>query len=335
MLQESGADVVTITRRTVRLDNAHHLAACLQGCDALIHTAFDAYDETANLAIADTIGAVCAAQAIRLVHISTAAVYEPLPDGIMDETASTELPGTAYQRVKRAIEARLLAAVSTRGLNLVILQPTIVYGPYGGAWTDSPIRELLTGTVPLPNSGQGLCNAVYVDDVCRAAMAACSAAIASGERILVSGAAPVTWRDFLGAYETILGTHSLQLEPPGRAAVHAAAPRAAASLARRLRGMVLSRLGAAGRSRLNLLLRRLRTRIRGRAVYHASGAKRALYESQCVVSIDKARRLLAYAPAFDLRAGMAATGLYVRQNYVVRKKELGGQSLSPQTPRRI
>ena len=310
MLAQSGAEVLRITRQRPPLDDAPRLTAALSGYTALVHCAFDAYDDAANLRIAQTLGEVCAGSGIRLVHVSTAAVYEPLPDGLLTEAASTSAPGTAYKASKLAIERCLLDLVAARGLDLVVLQPTIVYGPAGGAWTDSPVRELLTGEVWLPDAGRGLCNAVHVDDVCRAAIAACAADVPSGERLLVSGPAPVTWQAFLGAYQLMLGTDSLRFEPAGRRFDRAVdAPRPAAAL--RLKRWLLGRLGAHGRTRVNFLVQRLRVRLLGRRALHACGAKRALYEARCCASIEKAERLLGFRPQVDLASGMALTCDYV------------------------
>lgn len=309
MLEQSGASVMRLTRRH-RLADPGRAAAALAGCEALVHCAFDAYDETANLRLADALGGACAAAGIRLVHLSTAAVYEPLPDGPLTEAAPTDTPGTAYKATKLTIEAHLLGLVPSR-LSLVILQPTIVYGPAGGAWTDSPVRELLTGEVMLPDAGQGLCNAVHVDDVCRAAIAACSADVPSGERLLVSGPAAVTWQDFLGTYQAMLGVNALRLEPPGRSAPAAAASASPSGVKLALRRLVLNRLGATGRTRLNYAVQRLR----GRRVHRAEGAKRALYEARCTVSTAKAIALLGWSPRLDLAAGMAATREYVQTTY--------------------
>ncbi len=316
------AEMLELTRRNPPLDDAPRLAAALSGCAALVHCAFDAYDEAANLRMAETLGHVCAASGIRLVHLSTAAVYEPLPDGVLTEDAPTDAPGTPYKAGKLAIERRLLNLVAARGLDLVVLQPTIVYGPAGGAWTDSPVRELLTGEVWLPDAGRGLCNAVHVDDVCRAAMAACTAELASGERLLISGPAPVTWAAFLGAYQSMLGTNSLRFEPPGRSFDAAPAMQTPPASRQRVKQMLLGRLGAAGRSRVNFMVQHLRSRLLGRKALRAEGAKRALYEARCRVDTAKAARLLGFFPDINLGAGMAATLGYVIGTY-------GKQASSP------
>ncbi len=314
MLQESGAEVLRLTRRNSMLEDAPGLTAALSGRTVVVHCAFDAYDDAANVRIARTLGEVCAASGIRLVHLGTAAVYEPLPDGVLTEDAPTSAPGTAYKAAKLAIEDCLLELVDMRGLDLVVLQPTIVYGPAGGAWTDSPVRELLTREVWLPDAGRGLCNAVYVDDVCRAAMTACEADLPSGERLLISGPAPVSWQAFFSAYQLMLGTESLRFEPAGSLGQMWAGPPAAASR-RRLKRLLLRPLGALGRTRANYLAQLLRLRLLGRKALHADGAKRALYESRCHVSTAKAERLLGFRPQTDFASGMAATRSYVQQTY--------------------
>lgn len=322
--QPSVAEIRLLARRrgpgrtvTPRLNDPAQVQAALQGCHAVVHCAFDNYDLPANLAIAQGLAEAAVRAGARLVHLSSAVIHEPFPDGPLDEGAPATPDGDAYKDAKIAIEQALLSFVRERGLDLVILRPTIVYGPGGGAWTDSPVRELLTGEVMLPAQGEGLCNAVFVDDVCQAAVAALTADIASGECFLISGAAPVTWREFLGAYERMLGVHSLRLAdlPTPAAQPASGVPAARPGMAGALRNLLAARLGAAGRSRMNMLLQRVRRVVRGRRVYVPGSAKHALYAARCQVRIDKARRLLGYEPRFDLARGMEATEAYVRHAY--------------------
>lgn len=342
--QPNVTEVRALTRRRrgqatvmpARLDDPAQVQAALRGCHAVVHCAFDNYDLPANLAIAKVVAEAAVLAGAQLIHLSSAVVHEPLPDGTLDEGGAVAPDGNAYKDTKIAVEAALLAFAGDRGLDLVILQPTIVYGPQGGAWTDSPVRELLTGEVVLPACGEGLCNAVFVDDVCQAVIAALTADIATGERFLISGPAPVAWREFLGAYERMLGVRSLRCLPalsdaPSPAAVATSGERLASrpSMADALKNMVAARLGAAGRSRLNLLLQRARQAARGRRVYLPDGAKYALYAARCDVRIDKARRLLGYEPRFDLKRGMEATETYVRQAYAGSVAAAGQQRAQP------
>ena len=309
--------------RVVDLTQPAAVKAALQGCDVLVHCAFDFSDMATNVAIAGVIGRECAANGVRLVHVSTAAVYEPLPDGMLDESVNNERGGSEYKHAKLAIENELVSHVRDCGLDLVILQPTIVYGPLGGAWTDSPVRELLTGTVVLPDGGNGLCNAVYIDDVCQAVVAALTARLPSGERILVSGPRPVAWKDFYGAYQDVLQIDALRLiapSPTGYGIEHGieqettaapSSPRRHASLKR----FATRLLGTRARSRLNMTVGMVKSTLLGRKVYTPTGAKLALFQARCHVRIDKARRLLGYEPEFDLPQGMQMTAPYVLRTY--------------------
>jgi nucleoside-diphosphate-sugar epimerase len=94
------------------------------------------------------------------------------------------------------------------GIEFVALQPTIVYGPGAPSWTINPLRMLKSGQVVLLNGGDGICNGVYVDDVVLAMLCAAESKAGAGERYLVSGPEAVTWREFYGAYEAMIGRKS-------------------------------------------------------------------------------------------------------------------------------
>ncbi len=312
----------------VRLNDEAAVREALIGCHALVNCAFDFQNMGSNLEIAQVVGRACAAAGIKLVHISTAAIYEPLPNGELDELQPA-LPTDPYKRVKVAIEEQLQRYTSELALDLVILQPTIVYGPAGRAWTDSPVRELLMGGIALPDEGRGLCNAVYVDDVCRAAIRALTTNVPPGERFLINGPTPVEWREFLGSYDRMVGGRCLQLLPsvqtdstirePERAAAESSARRWRRIILERaieaIKRLVISRLSAKTRSDINMALRYLRARLGRRRTPDPTDSRLALYSARCSIRIDKARALLNYTPEFDLERGMAATKEYVQRTY--------------------
>ena len=312
----------------LRLTNEATVQNALNGCQAVVNCAFDFQNMESNLEITRILGRTCAAGGIRLVHISTAAIYEPLPDGDLDEghRASSTDP---YRQAKRAIEEQLLRYATDIGLDLVILQPTIVYGPAGRAWTDSPVRELLTSGIALPDEGKGWCNAVYVDDVCKAAISALTANVPPAEQFLINGPAPVEWREFLGAYDRMIGGRSLKLLPAQQIAAelpkaeYAAAVSSAERWGRHslervagaAKNSLARQLNAQTRSRLNMALHRLRAGLRFGAIPSPTGAQFALYSTRCWIINDKAHRLLNYVPAFDLERGMGVTAKYVQHAY--------------------
>jgi nucleoside-diphosphate-sugar epimerase len=253
-----------------------------------------------------------------MVHISTAAVYEPMTDGDVDERHQIQKTDP-YRAVKADIEQELRKLSQDQGLDVVILQPTVVYGPQGRAWTDSPVRDLLVGSVVLPNNGNGLCNAVFIDDVCQAAIKALTAVVPPGERFLISGPAPVKWREFFGFYSSMIGGGRLVLDPASPRPDVCTPRGAVASMRNGLLGTLaaalLSRMSADTRSALNMIVRRLRASVSRNVNRPLSRAQVALYSSSCNVRIEKARNLLGYSPEFDLKHGMLRTTSYVQRAY--------------------
>lgn len=236
----------------------------------------------------------------RLVHVSTISVYGRLADGDLDETTPYQPPGDLYAATKAEAEEIVLDAHRRHGLPAVVLQPTVVYGPFGLAWTIDPLVQLRSRQVVLVDGGEGLCNAVYVDDVADALILAATHAAAPGEVFLISGAEPVPWRQLYAAYERMLG--------------------AAATLslsAAELRSLARDR-GDAERASREML-----ERLRGSGFVASLAASpepfRApaepmidFFAARTRVRIDKARRLLGYRPRFDLQRGMALTTAWAR-----------------------
>jgi len=100
---------------------------------------------------------------------------------------------------KAAGEA-VVAEADRRGmLETVILRPTIVYGPYSFFVTPI-VQDARHGIVSLIDGGRGVCNAVYVDDVCEAIMAALDRDDAHGGAFLINGDDRLQWREFITTF---------------------------------------------------------------------------------------------------------------------------------------
>lgn len=289
----------------------------------------------------------------RLVHLSTLAVYGDTPDGDLDERAPRRAAGDAYAETKLEGEALALAAAE-RGAPITVLQPTIVYGPFAPGWTLRILGELQRGRVILVDGGAGLCNAVYVDDVVSAMLQAAVVPGAVGEAFLVSGAEPVAWREYYGAYERMLGEESHVLlslaesealfrERYGRRHLLRESLRIvqeSPELRRRLRATPEAQAFLrAGRLVVPGALRRaVRRKLRGKTAAARAGGASApaasakpinlmappalrMHAARTRVRIDKARSLLGYRPAFDLAAGMQRTEAWARWARLVPARE--------------
>jgi len=175
------------------LDHLGSLERALDGCETVVHLAYSNGLQTRRLLRA------CRKRGVqRFVHMSSIAVHgaNPGPECAREETAPIRhYPGQEYSNMKAAAE-RAVQEAMVAGLRAVILRPTIVYGPYGPFVTSIVDTARDQRTITLLDEGRGICNAVYVDDVCDAILAAIESEHALGHAFFVTADRAVTWREF-------------------------------------------------------------------------------------------------------------------------------------------
>ncbi len=319
----------------------------MEGCDIVFHCAYGNrgprdvrwrinVDGTRNV-----LNAASNAGVERFLHVSTFAVYGHPPDGELDEGAPRQFCDDDYADSKLQAERLVFEHSRRTGLPVVVIQPTVVYGPYAPSWTMSVINRLKSGRVILLNGGDGLCNAVYIDDVANALLLAASEEKAVGEAFLISAEEPITWRTFYERFEEMVDGSRTVVMTTSEALAHAkevkrkhALPRQLVSFMRgdpRLLSLVL---GSSEATRLSTLvppaMRKLARRTakslvaKGRSslVQGTSSAGLPIHSlspwairrfgSKVRVRIDKAKRLLGYEPSFTFESGMKLTEQWAR-----------------------
>jgi nucleoside-diphosphate-sugar epimerase len=168
------------------------LAAALSGCDAVVHLAFGGTQKAEERLVS-----ACRAAAVkRLIHISSMAVHgpNPGPECAHEATATISHYGESYSDAKALAEKVVQKAIN-QGVPGVILRPTVVYGPYS-PFVTRVVQDARRGAISLIDEGKGICNAVYVDDVCDAIYAALHNDSALGKAVFINADRAVTWRDF-------------------------------------------------------------------------------------------------------------------------------------------
>jgi nucleoside-diphosphate-sugar epimerase len=230
------------------------LRRALDGCDTVIHCAFGndgtaeqqwhvTVDGTRNL-----IDAACALPIERIVHLGTAAIHDLAQARVLDEDAPRfAAPEGSYEAVKAAAEDEVVR----RRPDAMVLRPTVVYGPWGRDWTVVPLQRLAAGVrLPAGDAG-GVSNAVFVDDVARAAVLA-AGCDASGPMIIAASEL-VTWGQFFDAFRALRAAPSpeatTEIEDWERS-LYAATCRADIGRARRLLGYQPRVAFAAGMQRV-------------------------------------------------------------------------------------
>ena len=178
------------------------LRAAVEGVDAIIHCAVG--DRRATVVgTRNLLQAALDAGVRRVVHLSTIDVYGRAV-GLVDETEPLLETGREYGDSKIEAEAVCREFVEA-GLEVVILRPTIVYGPFSELWTVEFTERFRDGNWLLPRETcQGRCNLVYVDDLVRSILLALDAEKASGEAFNVNGPDDVTWQEYFDALNSAL-----------------------------------------------------------------------------------------------------------------------------------
>jgi nucleoside-diphosphate-sugar epimerase len=310
------------------LADAAAIDKAVSGADYVFHCAYDGRSRAQNIdAMRNLIDACAGHNVRRLVYVSTFSVYEPFPDGALSEETRDGDRGWVYARNKLDLEQMVFAAVKERGVPATIIQPTIVYGPFSKPWTNAPAEMLLWGEVILPSDGEGLCNAVYIDDLIDGFILAATNPAAVGQRFIMSGPEPVTWRAFFHAFASTLGAQQPTYWPVEKISSSNSGimhdVKMVVSNPKQIIQIIV-RWNPARRalqSGLDALPKKLHDLVS--KYYFGSGERKIgqvflpdkqtlnLYKSKAFTDSEKARRLLGYQPQFDYSKGMIPTLQYL------------------------
>lgn len=297
-----------------------------KGCEVIFHCAYDfrgprkdrhrvTVDGTENVAKA------ALKTGSRLVHVSTVDVYGWPHQEVLDETSPKSPDRNIYAQTKFTAEEFLWTYYGQHAFPLVVVQPTIIYGPFSRPWTLSVIDQLKNGRLELGEEDNGVCNAVYIDDVADALVLAATEPRAVGEAFLISGPDVITWKEFYGAFEKLLGKNGtasispkdMKRVPSSLSCFQSRVIDAAMESPFLRRAYEKSRLflphGINGLIRSTVLKLLAKNAQINRP---PDKSRLKLYRTRCHVKVDKARRLLGYEPAFSFERGMALTSQFLR-----------------------
>jgi nucleoside-diphosphate-sugar epimerase len=218
----------------VRCDviDASGVAQAMQGVDTVIHCAMSdgpsIVEGTRNL-----LQAAREARVKKVVHLSTGDVYSAT-SGTVAEDGAQELVGDWYSDAKRRAEATCREFAAT-GMPLTWLRPGIVYGPFCYAWTQRIGLRLAAGQVALlPEVRNGICNAVFVDDVVEACVNLRRPGQSDGEAFNINGPDLTTWNAYFTAFASALRAPALKSAAEGRTSLKSTLLQPARAIAKAL-----------------------------------------------------------------------------------------------------
>ena len=185
------------------------IAAAAEGCTVLFNCAKGTGRDAARRRATEVSGAQHVVEAARrvgarVVHVSSMAVYDLARTSDIDERGPDAPNGDSYADAKLEGERLALGLGARYGVPVVVIQPTVVYGPNAGVHGTEILEELRSSRMILVDGGAGICNAVYVDDAVTAMLLAATSERAPGERFLISGPEHPTWLEFFTAFEHML-----------------------------------------------------------------------------------------------------------------------------------
>ncbi len=132
-----------------------------------------------------------------VVFSSMLALGNPAADGTVDDDSAAKGSELQYANAKREMERRCQEFAKTSRVEVVILRPTCVFGPFGRDFGSAQLDAQCSGEFFLLDSGQGLANLVYVDNLVEAALLAADADCPSGSAMIVNEEEwPITWSEF-------------------------------------------------------------------------------------------------------------------------------------------
>lgn len=216
----------------------------------------------------------------RMVHVSSVAVHgNTLPASVTEELP-LQITGNAYTVSKAEGEQAALNFGRTHAIEVVVVRPTLVYGPGSSDWVVQPLLQAQRNELVLINDGNGSANFIYIDDLLEGMILAAQVPAAAGEAFLLSGQQPVTWREYLGCLTTMCNKPL----PPSMPLWQA-------------------RIKMRSSSWLSRLTRR---------PMRINAAFWNLMTQRSVVSIEKARHILGFSPRMTLEEGMRHTEIWLK-----------------------
>jgi nucleoside-diphosphate-sugar epimerase len=265
------------------ITDADAVGRAAEGCDVVIHCA--ALQGTrARLAafrrvnVGGTLNLLRAARAERVsqfVHISTINVHGYPPPHDANAESPLRFDGDFYSISKAEGERAARDFARENDFPLTVIRPACTYGPRSDAWTMQPLHRVRRGAPVLIGRGDGICNAVYIDNLVDLIVLTLKNDAAIGQAFIGSEGRGVTWREFYGAYAAMIGMSRVNSLPHWAALALAAASQAAA-------------------------------RLTGGAPF-LSRASVEFYTHHVVYKVSKAEKLLGYAPRVSFEEGMKQT----------------------------
>lgn len=255
------------------------VTAVLKGADIVFHTAAIVEEDGArelyervNVEGTRTVATLARDTGVQhFIHLSSVMVYGFHYPANVREEGPLDGTGNIYNETKLSSERVAMSLHNPKGMQVTVIRPGDVYGVGSVPWILRPLDLIRRGLFMLPDGGRGVINHVHVDNLLDGVFLAIEKR-AGGEAFTISDGVATSCKDYFAYVARMAGKHSLPTLP---------AP-------------------------LVFLLIALGTwvsRFFGRK-FPASAAATHFLMRRNAYSIEKAQRMLGYAPRITLENGM-------------------------------
>lgn len=201
-------DRAALDRAVAGIDRVYHIAAMYRqaGLPA------DAYRAVNALAVRDVVEAAARAGVMRVVHCSTVGVHGDVEHPPANEDAPLR-PGDVYQETKLEGERLAREAAARRGIEVVIVRPTGIYGP-GDRRLLKMFRGVARRRFPILGSGNIYYHLTYIDDLVEGFRLCAEHPAAAGRTYILAGGEVTTLNELVGMVAEIAGVPRPALHLP-------------------------------------------------------------------------------------------------------------------------
>jgi len=185
------------------------LAEVLGSAEVVFHCVVG--DRSTIVRSAEAVYRACrSAKVQRLVYLSSAVVHghNPLP-GTNDGSDLIQRQPFEYN-VSKVRAEKILRKLRTDGeVEVVTLRPMIVFGPRSAWWTAQIATDMIAGRAYLVDSGNGICNTVFVDNLVHAMWLSATVPEAANQDFIITDGEDVSWRQL---YQSVARAVGVQLD---------------------------------------------------------------------------------------------------------------------------
>ena len=192
-----------LPQRIANVMDRESLKAAFAGTDIVFHCVTG--DRAAIVqGLENSLAASQAARVRRFLYLSSAIVHGFQPKAAVNEVSPFDPPSwSEYAKNKTAAEK--IIGNWRGGPEIVVLRPSIVYGPRGRDWSEIPARQIAAGTAYLVDQGRGYMNEIHIAHLLDAMLLAAHHPVAANQAYVLQDGIGRTWQDYYRSLCELLG----------------------------------------------------------------------------------------------------------------------------------